>query len=130
MITPVTPLSAGAEPLPLHEALSGITGSISLVSWIFLLVSKCSIPPGLESPYLINPPAFDARAQVDSLLIPFRLQVPQVIENYRNGSAQGVSVAFVTIWLLGDIANLIGTTPAGSLQLYNFYIMQFSPTPS
>ncbi|RPA95544.1 vacuolar membrane PQ loop repeat protein [Choiromyces venosus 120613-1] len=46
-------------------------GSISLVSWIFLLV-------------------------------------PQVIENYRNGSAEGVSLAFITIWLLGDIANLIG----------------------
>ncbi|KAG0136990.1 PQ loop repeat-domain-containing protein [Tuber indicum] len=64
-------LLAGAEPLPLREALSGIMGSISLVSWIFLLV-------------------------------------PQVTENYRNGSAEGVSVAFVTIWILGDIANLIG----------------------
>jgi len=71
MITPVTPFLAGAEPLPLREALSGIMGSISLVSWIFLLV-------------------------------------PQVIENYKNGSAQGVSLAFVAIWLLGDIANLIG----------------------
>jgi len=64
-------LLAGAEPLPLREALSGIMGSISLVSWIFLLI-------------------------------------PQVTENYRNGSAEGVSVAFITIWILGDIANLIG----------------------
>lgn len=29
----------GTEPLELHEALSGITGSISLAAWIFLLVS-------------------------------------------------------------------------------------------
>lgn len=27
-----------ATPLPLHEALSGIFGSISLASWVFLLV--------------------------------------------------------------------------------------------
>ncbi|PWW75291.1 PQ-loop-domain-containing protein [Tuber magnatum] len=71
MGTPVALLLAGAGPLSLREALSGITGSISLVSWVFLLV-------------------------------------PQVIENYRNGSAEGFSVAFIVIWILGDIANLIG----------------------
>lgn len=64
MITPVPPLLAGAEPLPLREALSGIMGSISLVSWIFLLVSKYSIAPGLEFPHLITPPEFDASAPV------------------------------------------------------------------
>lgn len=61
MITPVIPLLAGAEPLPLREALSGILGSISLVSWIFLLVSNYSSHNAQE---------LTAHAQVDSLLIP------------------------------------------------------------
>ncbi|KAL7273978.1 hypothetical protein RUND412_003139 [Rhizina undulata] len=66
------------DPLPVHEALSGIAGSISLVAWIVLLL-------------------------------------PQLIENYKNGTAEGLSIAFLTIWLLGDAANLIGAIWAGLL---------------
>lgn len=35
-------------------------------------------------------------------------QVPQVIENYRNGSAEAISLAFLFVWFLGDVTNLIG----------------------
>ena len=35
-------------------------------------------------------------------------QLPQLVENYRLKSAQGVSLAFLTIWLVGDVTNLIG----------------------
>ncbi|KAF1824524.1 PQ loop repeat family protein, partial [Dissoconium aciculare CBS 342.82] len=63
-------------PLTWNEALSGIFGSISLASWIFLLI-------------------------------------PQLIENYRLGSADGISLTFLLIWFLGDIANLLGALWAG-----------------
>ncbi|RVD80303.1 uncharacterized protein DFL_008204 [Arthrobotrys flagrans] len=57
--------------LPLNEAFSGIFGSISLASWIFLIV-------------------------------------PQLWENFRNQSAEGLSTLFLIMWLFGDVCNLIG----------------------
>ncbi|KAF2178105.1 vacuolar membrane PQ loop repeat protein [Zopfia rhizophila CBS 207.26] len=71
-------LSALAQGLPLtaHEALSGVFGSISLASWIFLLV-------------------------------------PQLIENYKQSSADGISLAFLIVWFIGDITNLAGALWAG-----------------
>ncbi|KAL1968894.1 hypothetical protein VTN77DRAFT_1255 [Rasamsonia byssochlamydoides] len=36
------------------------------------------------------------------------LLVPQLIENYRNGSAEGISMAFLLVWFIGDVTNLIG----------------------
>jgi len=65
-----------AAQLVLNEALSGIFGSISLASWIFLLV-------------------------------------PQLVENYREGSAEGISLAFLTVWFIGDLANFFGAVWAG-----------------
>ncbi|WEW55415.1 hypothetical protein PRK78_000846 [Emydomyces testavorans] len=35
-------------------------------------------------------------------------QVPQLIENYRCGSAEAISMTFLLVWLVGDITNLIG----------------------
>ncbi|KAI9708062.1 MAG: hypothetical protein M1820_004266 [Bogoriella megaspora] len=63
-------------PLTPQEALSGVSGSISLASWIFLLV-------------------------------------PQLIENYQQGSASGISLLFLFVWFLGDITNLLGAVWAG-----------------
>ncbi|KAL8879591.1 MAG: hypothetical protein Q9198_002829 [Flavoplaca austrocitrina] len=54
-----------------REALSGISGSISLASWILVFV-------------------------------------PQLTENYKAKNAQGVSLAFLAVWFVGDITNLIG----------------------
>ncbi|TID15624.1 PQ-loop-domain-containing protein [Venturia nashicola] len=62
--------------LTIHEALSGVFGSISLASWIFLLV-------------------------------------PQLIENYTQRSAAGISLAFLSVWFIGDITNLLGALWAG-----------------
>lgn len=58
-------------PLTWNEALSGITGSISLAAWIFLLL-------------------------------------PQLVENYTAGSADGISLTFLFIWFIGDVTNLAG----------------------
>jgi len=40
---------------------------------------------------------------------------PQIIENFRNKSADGLSVAFIIIWLLGDIFNILGAVLQGVL---------------
>lgn len=34
--------------------------------------------------------------------------MPQLIENYNTASADGVSLAFLAVWFIGDLANLIG----------------------
>ncbi|RMZ81588.1 hypothetical protein DV737_g2513, partial [Chaetothyriales sp. CBS 132003] len=41
------------------------------------------------------------------------LLLPQLVENYRNGSAEAISLGFVFIWFLGDIFNLVGAAWAG-----------------
>ena len=41
------------------------------------------------------------------------LLVPQLLENYRNSSAEAISLAFIFVWFLGDIANLAGALWAG-----------------
>lgn len=39
--------------------------------------------------------------------------MPQLIENYQLQSADGISLGFLTIWFIGDIANLSGAIWAG-----------------
>ncbi|KAI9754251.1 MAG: hypothetical protein M4579_004782 [Chaenotheca gracillima] len=41
------------------------------------------------------------------------LLVPQLIENYKQGSAEGISLAFLAVWFIGDVANLFGAIWAG-----------------
>jgi uncharacterized protein with PQ loop repeat len=36
------------------------------------------------------------------------VQVPQLVENYRAGSADGISLAFLVVWFIGDLANFFG----------------------
>ncbi|KAL1597009.1 hypothetical protein SLS60_008591 [Paraconiothyrium brasiliense] len=40
---------------------------------------------------------------------------PQIIENWRRGSAEGLSVVFITVWLLGDFFNIFGAVLQGVL---------------
>jgi len=40
---------------------------------------------------------------------------PQIVENYQLKSGEALSVAFVVIWLLGDLCNLVGAGLAGLL---------------
>jgi uncharacterized protein with PQ loop repeat len=40
---------------------------------------------------------------------------PQIIENYRRKSGEGLSVTFIVIWLIGDLFNLFGAILAGLL---------------
>lgn len=40
---------------------------------------------------------------------------PQIIENFRRSSAEGLSIFFVMIWLTGDIFNILGSVLQGVL---------------
>lgn len=40
---------------------------------------------------------------------------PQIIENFRRQSAEGLSITFIIIWLLGDIFNILGAVLQGVL---------------
>ncbi|KAK4135344.1 PQ-loop-domain-containing protein [Trichocladium antarcticum] len=40
---------------------------------------------------------------------------PQIIENFRRGSADGLSIQFVVVWLLGDVFNILGAVMQGVL---------------
>lgn len=40
---------------------------------------------------------------------------PQILENYQLQSGEGLSVAFVVVWLLGDIFGLVGAILADLL---------------
>ncbi|KAH6850032.1 PQ loop repeat-domain-containing protein [Chaetomium sp. MPI-CAGE-AT-0009] len=40
---------------------------------------------------------------------------PQIIENFRRGSAEGLSIQFVVVWLLGDVFNILGAVMQGVL---------------
>jgi uncharacterized protein with PQ loop repeat len=45
---------------------------------------------------------------VDGTYVLIVRKVPQLILNYKTGSAEGISLAFLTVWLVGDLANLSG----------------------
>ena len=40
---------------------------------------------------------------------------PQIIKNFRRGSAEGLSIVFIVIWLAGDIFNILGAILQGVL---------------
>jgi uncharacterized protein with PQ loop repeat len=40
---------------------------------------------------------------------------PQIIENFRRGSAEGLSVVFIVVWLAGDVFNILGAIMQGVL---------------
>jgi hypothetical protein len=40
---------------------------------------------------------------------------PQIMENFRRGSAEGLSVVFLVIWLAGDVFNILGAVLQGVL---------------
>lgn len=40
---------------------------------------------------------------------------PQIIENFRRASADGLSIVFIVVWLAGDVFNILGSTIQGVL---------------
>lgn len=40
---------------------------------------------------------------------------PQIVENFRRSSAEGLSITFIVIWLGGDVFNILGAVLQGVL---------------
>ncbi|RHZ84795.1 hypothetical protein Glove_74g108 [Diversispora epigaea] len=51
-------------------------------------------------------------------------QFPQIVTNYLNGSADGLSLPFLLNWLLGDLANLIGCILTKRLA-FQYYLAEY-----
>lgn len=68
----------------------------------------------IQSSILTHPPPLSTREALSGILGSVSLAcwifllIPQLIENYRNQSAEAVSLAFVCIWFIGDVTNLLG----------------------
>ncbi|KAI9825720.1 MAG: hypothetical protein M1826_006904 [Phylliscum demangeonii] len=60
------------------DAVSGISGSISIACWIVVFT-------------------------------------PQIWKNFQRGSADGLSIAFLVVWLVGDVFNILGAVLQGVL---------------
>lgn len=65
----------------------------------FLSPPGSSFSSALSLPHLIFKPPTNTTTKT---------QVPQLVENYRQKSAQGISLSFLCVWFIGDVANLIG----------------------
>jgi uncharacterized protein with PQ loop repeat len=57
-------------------------------------------------------PVTNSLSHTTNVTLPFP-QVPQLIQNYRTGSAEAISITFLSIWFVGDVCNLIGAVWAG-----------------
>lgn len=40
---------------------------------------------------------------------------PQILENFRRGNADGLSLQFLIVWLAGDVFNILGAVLQGVL---------------
>ena len=55
-------------------------------------------------------------------------ELPQILANFRNGSSEGVSFAFVATWLTGDALNLIGCAVSPSLPTQMYTALVYTST--
>lgn len=46
---------------------------------------------------------------VASLMLWIVLPIPQIIENFKNKKADGISIYLLLLWLFGDMCNLVGS---------------------
>ncbi|KAL1927837.1 hypothetical protein VTP01DRAFT_3242 [Rhizomucor pusillus] len=52
-------------------------------------------------------------------------QMPQVIKNYRLGTAESLSFTFLTVWLIGDVANFVGCILTGQMDFQIYLSIYF-----
>ncbi|KAI8912625.1 PQ loop repeat-domain-containing protein [Gorgonomyces haynaldii] len=69
------------------------------VQWIEFLFGECAYTPRDVISFLLG---------YCSIVCWLFAQFPQLIQNYKNGSAESLSLMFISNWLLGDLCNLVG----------------------
>ncbi|KAI9007528.1 PQ loop repeat-domain-containing protein [Phycomyces nitens] len=89
---------------------------IPLVQWIHALFGECVYGAQGATSLLLG---------YMSMAFWFNAQLPQLITNYRKGSAEGLSLPFLFIWLLGDAANLIGCILTNQLPFQQYLGIYF-----
>ncbi|KAI8643319.1 PQ loop repeat-domain-containing protein [Parasitella parasitica] len=90
---------------------------IPYIHWINIIFGDCAYSKQEAISLLLG---------YNSILFWLNAQLPQVVENYKMGSTAGLSLNFLSIWLAGDTANLIGALLTHQLpfQLYlGFYFV-------
>lgn len=48
-------------------------------------------------------------------MLPVVVFSPQILQNFQRGSAEGLSIQFIIVWLLGDVFNILGAVLQGVL---------------
>lgn len=89
--TMISTLKGFLIPTSLSDSIPSITELSSLPDNDFSIITLISIVAG----YL-------------SMGFWLFAQLPQVIENYKNHSVEGIAPAFLASWIAGDVSNLIG----------------------
>ncbi|KAN0063342.1 hypothetical protein ACQY0O_004508 [Thecaphora frezii] len=84
-----------------HAASATAAGVVSAASWLL--------------PALADRQSISDLAGTTSFTVWLFAQTPQILENYRRGSVDGLSPVFVAQWMLGDATNLIGCILTGQL---------------
>lgn len=103
-IHPHTRLAMAPPTAPLNldvEAISGICG--------YVPASQDPRPAAVAN---ISSPPPPRSISIACWVVVFS---PQIIENFRRGSADGLSLQFVIVWLLGDVFNILGAIFQGVL---------------
>lgn len=62
---------------------------------------------------------------IASILVWLVAQLPQLIENYRNQTAEALSAWFLVDWLLGDTCNLVGCLATGTQLATQIYTAMY-----
>ncbi|CAG8560177.1 14378_t:CDS:2 [Acaulospora morrowiae] len=101
----------------MFEACIPITrDGVHYVRWIHTLFGACRYGSRDAISFLLG---------YASIACWLNAQLPQVITNYRNKSADGLSFPFLCNWLLGDITNLIGCLLTKQLPFQTYLAVYF-----
>ncbi|KAA8912438.1 PQ loop repeat-domain-containing protein [Sphaerosporella brunnea] len=72
-------------------------------------------PPSQNGPFELNLQALSGVAGSISIACWIVVFTPQILQNLRRGSAEGLSITFLLIWLAGDVFNIVGAVAQGVL---------------
>jgi len=88
------------------------------ISWIGNIFDTCVYTPREQTAFYFG---------LLNICLWLVAQLPQLVENYRLGRAESLSLGFLITWLLGDITNFIGCifTNQSRVQLYTAYYFIF-----
>ncbi|KNE56650.1 hypothetical protein AMAG_02435 [Allomyces macrogynus ATCC 38327] len=74
------------------------------------------MPPASPLIYLLFAECAYSRTEATSVVLGYAsvlcwvgAQMPQVLQNWRRQSAAGLAIPFIAVWLLGDVANYLGS---------------------